>query len=635
MVVGVVSLLAFAAFSAIAVVASGLRRADLAQRALGAACLSAAVSLVVLVNAFVGSDWSSRYVADHTRSGLSPLLRLAGLWAGPEGSLLLFGAGVALVALLASRRAGTFSTSGAATAGVGAAITLGFAVVSVVAASPFEQLPVPAIDGLGLQPVLEHPAMVWHPPILYAGLVGLLLPAILVAGRLLARDSVVGAVPTSVIAVPTALLTIGLATGARWAHVELGWGGYWAWDPIESAGLVAWLCGVAAVHLRRSSPPRLLALVLVLPGVAAIWATTLTRVGLVDSVHAFADRPALRIGLLLVAATTSLLLLGPIVLSPGAPPRPSVEETLGRRVAAAVVGAAAVIVAIGTYEPLVEAGIGGDALSIAGWFFARALWPVIVVGAIAVIATDKARWWPAVGALLAVAVTPFSAGAFGLVVAASGGATAASAMAAPGRTAGRLAHVGVGIFLIGVAGTMASTVESVVLFADQPVEVAGRVLVHRGIDIEIDDVTSSAVARVDVDGVRLEPRLTRHERRGVSTAEVAALSSFGGEFQLVLLDGSAASADYRVVSHPRMLLVWLGAAVIAAGLVMRRVTPAQSRFFRLRSRSWSSVEDESAGGLVGAGLAGAGAGGGEPVGFAGGGEVGVDGVAEGATDSSM
>lgn len=557
---------------------------QVAQRLQELGVFGGIVALVALVRAFLISDWSSRYVADHTRSGLSPLLRLAGLWAGPEGSLLLFSVGVSVVALIASSSTRSQPVSvQRMTRAIGASVSTGFALVVLLTASPFVRLPIPAIDGLGLQPVLEHPAMVWHPPLLYAGLVGMLLPSFVAAGQLLGGGSLINRVSRPMLAVPAGLLAAGLATGARWAHVELGWGGYWAWDPIESAGLVAWLAAVAALHLPRATDHRVLAGALLAPGVAAIWATTLTRVGLVDSVHAFADRPALRTALLAVAVLSTALLLAPIGRSSATGEEQT--ESIGRRSGAAVLTVATLLVAVGTYEPLIEAGIGGDALSVAGWFFARALWPVVIVGGAAIVMTERARWWPALGAVVALALTPLVAGPFALAVAAAGGSVVAAAIASPHRSTGRLAHIGAGILLIGVAGTMATSVQAVVLFPDQPVMIDGRMLVHRGIELETGPVTSRAIAHVDVDGNRLEPSLVKHERRGVSTAEVVTVMGASGEFQIVLLNGDDISADYRIVSHPRMALVWIGAMLVSLGLLGGRANRYRSRSSRFRLRS--------------------------------------------------
>ncbi len=595
---------AFVLFAALAVLIPRMRFLLLSVVA-GSAALGR------LAAAFLANDWSSEYVADNSRSGLSPLIRMAGLWAGPEGSLLLFAVMVAVAAAVggylspaANRRA---------TVRLGAGVTFGFATVVLAAAPPFVRLPIPAIDGLGLQPVLEHPAMVWHPPLLYSGLVGLLVPAFMAAGK--AIGGARPALPRYVFAIPLALLGAGLATGARWAHVELGWGGYWAWDPIESAGLVAWLVGAAALHLRRSGSDRQLALFCIVPGVATIWATTLTRVGLIGSVHSFGNSPSLRVGMLILAAAGTAALLGPVAFLGASS---GVGETSNRRWATAILFGAGVVVALGTYEPLVEAAIGGDTVAIAGRYFSRTTWPLVVLGGIVAVRADRAGWLAAAGAAAAVLIVPWSAGAFALAVAAVGGAVIASSLGA-GRQRGRLAHIGLGILLIGVAGTMAATVERVILYRDIPAQAAGLELTHRGMELVERDVASEAIATVDVGDQRLQPSLVQHTLRGIATAEVATRMSLMSEVQLVLLNGGDESASYRVVHTPRLMFVWLGAAVMVVGLVFpqfgRRRLRAKSRLtVESESASVSGLESASGDGLVLGGAVGGAAAGGAVVG---------------------
>ncbi|MEL7209649.1 MAG: cytochrome c biogenesis protein CcsA, partial [Actinomycetota bacterium] len=419
---------------------------------------------------FAVEDWSSVYVADHARAGTNPLLRIAGLWAGAEGSLLLWLAMVAWAAVIATALAP--EPARAAVGRFGAALTLGYGVVLARTASPFERLPAPANGGLGLQPVLEHPAMIWHPPLLYGGLVGLLIPLLIGLGAAWSqptsrwprgRDR---STATVVVGGALAVLTVGLATGALWADVELGWGGFWAWDPIESAGLVAWLAGVALLHsIRRSdavSSTRVAITLTLLPGLAAVGATTVTRIGVVASVHAFADRPALRVGLILVAAAVVAAVIGAVARADGpagAADRSGGTDDVvrGRRWAVTALAIAAVFVAVGTYEPVAEAATTGDRLAIAGAYYTRLLWPVTIGGAALAVRADR-RWWPAgAGAVLAAMVTPWAAGPFGFAVSLAGGAVAGSAVSLLGRRRpGALAHAGVGLALVGVAGTMAA-----------------------------------------------------------------------------------------------------------------------------------------------------------------------------------
>ena len=178
--------------------------------------------LLRLAWAFGSEDWSYAVVAENTRHGLAWPLRIAGLWAGPEGSLLLWVVMVAGVSALAVRSASADPVASAQVAGVlGGGLTAAYAGAVGLIASPFERPDIPPIGGIGLQPILEHPAMTWHPPVLYAALVGLLHPSIWSAARRSPVDR-------RHWLLPLALLVIGLATGSRWAHAEVGWGGYWA-----------------------------------------------------------------------------------------------------------------------------------------------------------------------------------------------------------------------------------------------------------------------------------------------------------------------------------------------------------------------------------------------------------------------
>ena len=570
-----------------------------------ASAIASSLALAFLASRFLAQDWSYEYVADNTRSGIGPLLRMAGLWAGAEGSLLLWVAMVAWMAVIAGRS--RLATDHGPRLGAGLAMAYGLVVA--IAASPFQRLDIPAIDGLGLQPVLEHRAMIWHPPILYAGLVGMLLPTVVGLGAVLAGRR--PQVDPQSVRVPMALLTLGLVSGAVWANVELGWGGYWAWDPIESAGLVAWLAGATLLHLMRRPEEivenrRARIATFAIPGLASIWATTLTRIGVIDSVHAFADRPALRIALLSVAALVSAVVVAVLSGPPTtpdevdpAPVDPDVVDPLAtgrsqaRRLAVIVLATATLFVAVGTYEPLVEAATTGDTFAIAGRYYSRLLWPVVIVGAVLAVRADRKGRAAGVGAVVGLVIVPLAAGPFGLALGAAGGAVAASAigLVRSGRR-GALAHVGVGIALIGIGGTIATTVDTVDLPVGGTTTIHGIELTHRSVELVDGRAVRSAVATVEVDGVALQPRLVAYQLRGVSTAEVAHRFRLADEVQVVLLDGDEGSARYRINRLPRVGLVWLGALILALGLLAEAAQAFLSPR-RLRANSSDNVDESS------------------------------------------
>jgi len=563
------------------------RRPSAAWLIVGSAVVATGCTGRLLI-AMASNDLGFSYVADHTRPGVSPWLRAAGLWAGAEGSLLLWVTMVAWAAVAAlsySKSVWVIRASSGLVVGYGATLAL--------TASPFERLDVPAVAGLGLQPVLEHPAMIWHPPLLYAGLTSMLVPGLVALAPTLTRDPSASCRPSIQpgFTLPLVLLGAGLVTGAMWANVELGWGGYWAWDPIESAGLVAWMLAAAALHCTAGGGgfdtaksdqrhPTSVAVLLVAPGIAALWATTLTRIGVINSVHAFADRPRLRVGLLLVVGTSSLVVAGRLLMIR----RTGQPLAWSRALAVALLVTAGALIALGTYEPMIEAATTGDSVAIAGRFFARVLWPVVVVASMAAAWADRKQCSPrwlskhtlvaTLGAVAGALVVPLRSGLFGLVLAASGGLIAGSALAVGLHLRGRhpvwgrtVAHVGMGVLVVGVAGTMATRSDVVVAELGEAQQVVGGLEVtHRGIVITQSASISEAKATVEVNGSVLHPRLVSFPLRSASTAEVGSRYDTLDQIQVVLIDGDQAQALYRVNHLPRLGLVWLGAATIIVGL---------------------------------------------------------------------
>ncbi len=379
-------------------------------------------------------------------------------------------------------------------------------------------------------------------------------------------------------AVSLALLTAGLATGAAWAHAELGWGGFWAWDPIESAGLVAWLATAATLHGQFDVARLDHRLLFAVPGFAAVWATTLTRAGLTGSVHSFADRPGLKAGLLVTAAGWSATLAWLAYAPPTGHVRSTPPGPLERRRAMYLLALAGSFVALGAYEPAVEQLAGGNAVGVAGVFFTRMLWPIVIVGAALCVRADRQYRFAMFGAAAGVAVTPLSAGPFGLTVAAAGGAVAASALVA-GRSGRRgwLAHVGIGLVLVGIGGTVAATSSQVILIKDQSTQVDGITVVHRGIELVSEPTRDAAVASIEIDGVVLQPKMVLHRLRTVPTAEAATRRSVLDEIQVILSDGTDGQANYRISQTPRLNLIWLGAALVTLGLVGRSGTRRRPR----------------------------------------------------------
>ena len=209
-----------------------------------------AVSFAILINSFVHSDFSVESVARHSHTTKPLFYRIAGTWGNHEGSALLWAFFSALygVWFLSIRTLEEEAVRVRASGVFG--LVNAFTIFFVVAASnPFKRLTPPGLEGQGLNPLLQDVALAIHPPILYAGYVGFLVPFALACGALLERriDQRIAStlLPWSFLAL--ALLTLGVGLGSWWAYRELGWGGWWFWDPVENASLLPWFAGLGVV----------------------------------------------------------------------------------------------------------------------------------------------------------------------------------------------------------------------------------------------------------------------------------------------------------------------------------------------------------------------------------------------------
>jgi cytochrome c-type biogenesis protein CcmF len=270
------------------------RLAVSAQNALIAAFGAAAVATGVLLAALARHDFSFTYVADHTSRKLPMLYTLAAFWGGQEGSLLLW-----LFVLLGYAAAAVYFNRVAAREVIAWVVpTLGFVasffgLLLVAVASPFQTQAAPA-DGLGLNPSLQNPYFAIHPPMLYLGYVGLTVPFAFAMGALLSgRTDERWIVATRRWTLGAwAFLGVGQLLGAHWAYVEVGWGGYYAWDPVENAALMPWLAATAFLHSVMVQEKKGMMkvwnmLLVVLAFCLSIFGTFLTRSGIINSIHSF------------------------------------------------------------------------------------------------------------------------------------------------------------------------------------------------------------------------------------------------------------------------------------------------------------------------------------------------------------
>ncbi|MBW2269365.1 MAG: heme lyase CcmF/NrfE family subunit [Deltaproteobacteria bacterium] len=272
-----------------------------AERSVHAVALLVTLAIAVLMVAFAANDFQLAYVANNSARDMALPYRLAAVWGGQAGSLLLW-----LVILMGyssacvvtqrhqNRRLMPWVTA------VLHANAIFFLVLLVFVTDPFEKLPPSHVlsDGAGLNPLLQHPVMMIHPITLYLGLVGFVIPyafgfAALLSGEL---DSTWFRTTRRWTLVPWLFLSIGILLGGRWAYEVLGWGGYWAWDPVENASFMPWLPATAYLHSvmiqeKRNMLKTWNLLLIGLTYTLCLFGTFLTRSGIVQSVHAFAQTP--------------------------------------------------------------------------------------------------------------------------------------------------------------------------------------------------------------------------------------------------------------------------------------------------------------------------------------------------------
>ena len=275
------------------------RWVDLSRRAVYGLCALLTLCVVLIELAFPRNDFSFKVVQQHSSIETPTFYKLAAMWSSQEGSLLLW----AWVLSIASSAA-LFATRGklreivpyatAVMAGVAAFFT--GLMLFAGGVNPFSTMsPVP-VDGIGLNPLLQHPSMMIHPPMLYSGYVAFTIPFAFAIGALVTRrlDAAWIRSTRRFALIAWAFLGLGLLLGARWSYTELGWGGYWAWDPVENAALMPWLAGTAFLHSimvqeRRGMLKVWNASLIVATFSLALLGTFLVRSGVLQSIHAFGD----------------------------------------------------------------------------------------------------------------------------------------------------------------------------------------------------------------------------------------------------------------------------------------------------------------------------------------------------------
>ena len=347
--------------------------------------------MLVVEAAFARSDFSFRVVATHSSTTMPTLYKLTALWSSQEGSLLLWvwllSGWSSLAIVSARRRAPVLAPWATATLLVIAGF---FLALMALLANPLRALVPAAVEGNGLEPLLRHPAMAIHPPMLYSGYTLAVVPlAFAVAALLTRRVDGAWVRQTRRFALGSwVALTFGILLGARWSWSELGWGGYWAWDPVENAALLPWLTGTAVLHSltvqeKRGTLKGWNVLLAMGTGVLALLGTFLVRSGILESIHAFGASTLgvpflIFIAVLLAACAVLLATRQELLRSPA-----RLESLLSREAVFVlnnvVLVGMAVVVAWGTFFPLISEALTGHRSTLGPPWFGRYTVPLAIL----------------------------------------------------------------------------------------------------------------------------------------------------------------------------------------------------------------------------------------------------------------
>lgn len=610
------------------------------RRAMLAAFGAASIAMAVLVVALYRHEFALTYVWRNSSRTTPAGYLLTAAWGGQEGSLLFWGwlsLGFAAAALVGRWRADEALMPWFT---VACALVCGFFLGLVTwVASPFAQLAVIPADGNGLNPLLQHPGMAFHPPALYLGFTGLLVPFGLAVAALASGRLDAGWIRASRrwTLLAWAMLTLGLALGARWAYDVLGWGGYWGWDPVENAALMPWIAATAFLHSvmveERRGMFRLWNVVLVILAFAlVIVGTFLTRAGLVSSVHAFARSD---IGPYFLAFTAALLVASVLLVAWRLPalrdaPGGRVESALSRE--AAFLGNNVLFVGMlfavfwGTLFPLFSELATGERVTVGPAYFNRLVlplgWAAVLLMAVGPLLgwrrTDRAGLRRAlvapaasslaiVAALAAggvrqpVALVALATCAFALL--ATVGEIARGALArrrrgeawpvavwrlfARGRRryGGYVVHVGVVLLATGIVGNLFTASTEARLMPGEALAVGGYEVVHRGlVEREEPDVRTQA-ARIEVRRAgrvlgELQPArrvFRQREDQPVTSPSVLRRAHEDVYALLGAFDPATGSATLKVTVNPMIGGVWWGLIVLVLGTLVAAWPDAAER----------------------------------------------------------
>ena len=363
-----------------------------------------AIAFGCLTQAFLTNDFSVLYVAQHSNSQLPMLYRFAAVWGGHEGSLLLWAFLLTAWTVAVSRFSKRLPEEMVArVVGVMGLVSVGFMLFMLFTSNPFERLLPAAVDGRDLNPLLQDPGLVFHPPMLYMGYVGFSVAfafaiAALLGGTL---DAAWARWSRPWTTVAWIFLTLGIALGSWWAYYELGWGGWWFWDPVENASFMPWLVGTALIHSlavteKRGAFKNWTVLLAIIAFSLSLLGTFLVRSGVLTSVHAFATDPKRGVFIL---AFLVVVIGGSLVLFAWRAPKVGLGggfELISREsmllVNNVLLTVTAASVFLGTLYPLFMDALGYGKLSVGPPYFETVFAPIMAITAFLMGIGPFARW---------------------------------------------------------------------------------------------------------------------------------------------------------------------------------------------------------------------------------------------------
>jgi cytochrome c-type biogenesis protein CcmF len=593
------------------------RLADSARNALIACFGSTLVASAVLAIALLRHDFTFTYVADHTSRNLPAVYTLSAFWGGQEGSLLLWLlvlSGYGALAVMVNRR--LLRDVVAWVVPVVGGVATFFALVLVAVSSPFETQ-TRVLEGAGLTPSLQNPYMVAHPPLLYLGYVGLTIPFAFAAGAMLSGhtdERWIVATRRWTLAAWT-FLGVGQLLGAHWAYVEVGWGGYYAWDPVENAALMPWLAATAFLHSvmiqERKGMLKVWNMVLVaLAFELSIFGTFLTRSGVVNSIHSFSQSPigSWFLAFVVISSLFSVALI--LWRLPLLRARTKLESPLSREATFLynnlLLVALCLTILWGVLFPILTEAVKGETRTIGrpyyDFFFRSFGLPLLLLMGIGPLiawrrtsarALVRTLRWP-LGAALATGIALLALGAnssragltaytFSAFVLASivvelvrGTRATGSLWTLVGRNrrryGGYIVHASVVLVALGVAGSSAySTSTERKLSPGQSMSVDGYTLSYRGLDRERAANSTEVRAVLDLSGRAggtLRSGVNRYPAEQQTSREVGIHTNWlRAEDLYVITDQIDPNGDvyFKVLVKPLVNLIWLAGVVFLAG----------------------------------------------------------------------